>query len=143
MNATAQTELNKYSVIGNFLSDTYYIIPPFNNHVRFYSVWPKIPGSRPLIEFIKGNDKDPDGDLILIFTADCEIIDDNLIVRHSDFGLIWETSIPLSRIIEDLKFRYPVSKNEVALCAKKGCNEPVYEFGYCLKHYCISEETVS
>lgn len=37
----------------------------------------------------------------------------------------------------------PVSKNEVALCAKKGCNEPVYEFGYCLKHYCISEETVS
>jgi hypothetical protein len=33
-----------------------------------------------------------------------------------------------------------VSNNEVAVCEKKNCNEPVYEFGLCFKHYCISEE---
>ena len=33
-----------------------------------------------------------------------------------------------------------VSNNEVAVCEKKNCTEPVYEFGLCFKHYCISEE---
>jgi hypothetical protein len=97
-------QLHKHSVIGSFLSDTIYIIHPFNNHIRFYKVWPNIPNSRPIIEFLKGNDKDPDGDFILVFTADCEIRNDNLLVKHSNFGQIWETSIPLSSIEADLNF---------------------------------------
>ena len=27
-----------------------------------------------------------------------------------------------------------------SVCGKKDCNEPVYEFGLCFKHYCISIE---
>lgn len=97
-------KFHKHSVIGRYISDTIYIIPPYNNHVRFYKVWPNIPNSRPLIEFLKGNDKDPDGDFLLVFTADCEIKNDNLLVKRSDFGQKWETSIPLSSIKEDLNF---------------------------------------
>ena len=32
------------------------------------------------------------------------------------------------------------SSDGVAVCGKKNCTEPVYEFGLCFKHYCISEE---
>ena len=95
---------DKYNVIRDFISDTIYIIEPFNNHVRFNRVWPHIIGSRTRIEFLIGNDKDPDGDFILEFIADCEIESDRLIVKRSDFGRIWETSIPISNIKLDPNF---------------------------------------
>ena len=104
MNNSLKPKLHKHNVIGSFLSDTIYIIHPFNNHIRFYNACPNIPNSRPIIEFLKGNDKDPDGDFILVFTADCEVKNDNLLVKYSNFGQIWETSIPLSSIEEDLNF---------------------------------------
>ena len=104
MNTPQKTQLHKHSVIGIFLSDTIYIIRPFNNHIRFYKVYPNIPNSRPIVEFLKGNDKDPDGDLVLVFNADCEILNNNLSVKHSDFGQTWKTSIPLSKIEVDLNF---------------------------------------
>jgi hypothetical protein len=31
-------------------------------------------------------------------------------------------------------------KDSSKVCGKKNCSEPVYEFGQCFKHYCISEE---
>ena len=30
-------------------------------------------------------------------------------------------------------------KHKAETCSKNNCNEPVYEFGQCFKHYCISE----
>lgn len=102
-NTTTNLQLHKYSVIGSFLSDTIYIIPPFNNHIRFYNVWPNIPNSRPIVEFLKG-DATNEEKFVLEFTADCEIKSGNLIVKRSDFGQIWETSIPLSNIKVDLNF---------------------------------------
>lgn len=104
MNTPQSPQLHKHSVIGSFHSDTIYIIHPFNNHIRFYKVWPNIQNSRPIVEFLKGNDKDPDGDFLVVFTADCEIKNDNLLVKHSNFGQTWETSIPLSSIEADLNF---------------------------------------
>lgn len=32
-----------------------------------------------------------------------------------------------------------VKDQQVLVCSKKNCNELVYEFGQCFKHYCISE----
>lgn len=27
-----------------------------------------------------------------------------------------------------------------SVCGRKKCQEPIYEFGLCFKHYCISQE---
>lgn len=32
-----------------------------------------------------------------------------------------------------------VKENLLTSCSHKNCNEPVYEFGVCFKHYCIEE----
>lgn len=89
------------AVIGGFMADTIYIVPPYNNHVRFFKVHPNIPNSRAIIEFLKGNDKDPDGDFIVSFQADCEIDGDQLKCIRSDFGQKWETVIDVDMIKVD------------------------------------------
>jgi hypothetical protein len=92
------------AVIGSFMPDTIYIIPPYNNHVRFFNVHPNIPKSRAIIEFLKGNDKDPDGDFIVSFQADCKIDGNKLKCVKSDYGQKWETSIDISTIKVDKNF---------------------------------------
>lgn len=94
----------KRHVIGSFMSDTIYVIPPYNNHVRFFNVNPDIRNSRAIIEFLKGNDKDPDGDFIVSFQADCKIDDNNLKCIRSCYGQKWETSIDISAIKVDGNF---------------------------------------
>jgi hypothetical protein len=104
MNTLQKPQLPKYSVLGKFLTGTIYIVHPFNNHIRFYNVWPNIPNSRAIVEFLKGNGKYPNGDFLLVFTAECEIENDNLMVKRSNFGQTWQTSIPLSSIEKDSNF---------------------------------------
>ena len=92
------------AVIGSFMPVTIYIIPPYNNHVRFFNVHPNIPNSRAIIEFLKGNDKDPDGDFLVSFHADCKIDSDKLQCIRSDYGHKWETSIDINTIKVDKNF---------------------------------------
>lgn len=96
--------LHTAGVIGSFLPGAIYIIPPYNNHVRFFKVHPNIPNSRVIIEFLSGNDKDPDGDFLISFQADCKIADNNLKIIRSDYGQKWETSIDISKIKVDKNF---------------------------------------
>ena len=92
------------AVIGSFMPDTIYIIPPYNNHVRFFNVHPNIPKSRAIIEFLKGNDNDPEGDFLIDFTADCKIEGSILKCIRSDYGHKWETSIDIEMIKVDKNF---------------------------------------
>jgi len=92
------------AVMGSFMPDTIYIIPPYNNHVRFLRVCPNIPKSSAIIEFLKGNDKDPEGDFLIAFTAECKIEGSILKCIRSDYGHKWETSIDIAMIKFDKNF---------------------------------------
>lgn len=91
-------------VFRHFTSDTIYIIPPYNNHVRFFKVHPNIRNSGVIVQFLKGNDKDPGGDFIISFQAECKIEGSKLKCIRSDYGLKWETVIDLDMIKPDKNF---------------------------------------
>ena len=88
---------SEYKVLKNFIANKIYIIVPFNNHVRFFRVYPEIIKSNSIIEFMKGN-PDKKNDLISVFTAYCKIAKNKLVVKRSEWGQIWETKIDLSDI---------------------------------------------
>ena len=94
---------SEYKVLKNFIANKIYIISPFNNHVRFFRVYPEIIGSNSIIEFLEGN-PDKKNDLISVFTAYCKIVKNKLVVKRSEWGQIWETKINLSDITEDPNF---------------------------------------
>lgn len=94
----------KRHVIGSFMSNTIYIIPPYNNNVRFFNVHPDIQNSRAIVEFLKGNDKDPDSDFIVDFQADCKIDGNKLKCIRSDYGQKWETLIDINTVKVDVNF---------------------------------------
>ena len=91
---------SEYKVLKNFVVSKIYIISPFNNHVRFFRVYPEILGSNSIIEFMKGN-PNKENDLISAFTGYCEIVKNKLVVKRSEWGQIWETKIDLSDIKEE------------------------------------------
>lgn len=98
-----KAHLKNNTVIGNFMSETIYIIYPYCNHVRFFNVCPNIPNSRAIIEFLDGNLKNP-GDFIESFQADCEIEGNNLKCIRSDYGQKWEALIDINSIEIDENF---------------------------------------
>ena len=73
---------------------------PFNNHVRFFRVYPDIESSSSIIEFLKANPVKKN-DLISAFTGYCKIVKNKLVVKRSEWGQIWETKIDLSDIKEE------------------------------------------
>ena len=94
---------SEYKVLKNFIANKIYIISPFNNHVRFFRVYPEIVKSNSIIEFMKGN-PDKKNELISVFTGYCEIVKNKLVVKRSEWGQIWKTEINLSDIKEDSNF---------------------------------------
>jgi len=94
---------SEYKVLKNFVANKIYIISPFNNHIRFFRVYPEILESHSIIEFMRGNPKKKN-ELISVFTGYCEIVKNKLVVKRSDWGQIWETKIDLSDITEEPNF---------------------------------------
>ena len=88
---------SEYKVLKNFIANKIYIISPFNNHIRFFRVYPDIESSSSIIEFLKANPVKKNA-LISVFTAYCEIVKNKLVVKRSEWGQIWETKIDLSNI---------------------------------------------
>ena len=88
---------SEYKVLKNFIANKIYKISPFNNHVRFFRVYPEIVKSNSIIEFMEGN-PDKKNALIAVFTAYCKIVKNKLVVKRSEWGQIWETEINLSDI---------------------------------------------
>ena len=91
---------SEYKVLKKFIANKIYIISPFNNHIRFFRVYPEIVKSNSIIEFMRGN-PDKKNELISVFTAYCEIVKNKLVVKRSDWGQTWETKIDLSDIKVD------------------------------------------
>ena len=94
---------SEYKVLKKFIANKIYIISPFNNHVRFFRVYPEIVKSNSIIEFMRGN-PDKKNELISVFTGYCEIVKNKLVVKRSEWGQIWETKIDLSDITEEPNF---------------------------------------
>lgn len=52
------------------------------------------------------------------------------------YGAIWH-EITFKK--KEPEKKTPMIPNEWDSCMRKGCNEPMYEHGYCFKHYCQAE----
>lgn len=57
-----------------------------------------------MIHFLKGNDKEPDGEFIEEFQAVCEIEGDSIKCIRQDFGHKWETVIKIGKFKIDENF---------------------------------------